>query len=283
MKRKKLGLALGSGAARGFAHLGVIEVLEEEGIPIDFVSGCSIGAIIGALYCCGMRAGAILKLAEEVDFWEWIDISIPKNGLILGKKIEHLMKKYTDGRTFKDLNKPFTIVATDLESGRRVVFQEGYLYKAIRASIAIPGIFVPAEGEEGTLADGGLVDPVPVDLVKSMGADVVVGVNLASGINEKEIKSIYDVIIRSIDIMQNEIIRLRGIDADILITPDLRGINPVTFNQARECYEIGRAAAREKVDQILRIMSKEDRLDWLHSLDRRKRHDSPDSPERTGR
>ncbi|MDI6707323.1 MAG: patatin-like phospholipase family protein [Bacillota bacterium] len=273
MKRKKLGLALGSGAARGFAHLGVIEALEEEGIPIDFVSGCSIGSIIGALYCCGMGTGEILKLAEEVDFWEWIDISIPKNGFILGKKIEQLMKKYTEGRTFEELRKPFAIVATDLESGRQVIFKNGYLYKAIRASIAIPGIFVPVEEEGRTLADGGLIDPVPVDLVKSMGADVVIGVNLGSGISEKEINSIYDVIIRSIDIMQNEIIRLRGIEADILINPDLRGINPVTFNQARECYQIGKTAAREKIGQIRSIMSKEDRPDWLHNLGRRKRHD----------
>jgi NTE family protein len=271
MARKKIGLALGSGAARGFAHLGVLKVLEDEGIPIDYISGCSIGSIIGALYCSGMEIDEIMELAEEIEPWRWIDISVPRMGLILGKKIEDLVHKYTGGKRFEELDIPLSIVATNLCDGQRVVFNSGYVYRAVRASIAIPGIFTPVEENGKILADGGIVDPVPVDLVKWMGADIIVGVNLGIKIGEKKIQNIYDVIIQSIDIMQDEIIRLRGIEADLLINPDLKSINPVTFNQVKECFEIGRKAALEVMEDLHRALSTEGRLDWIRSLVRRKR------------
>jgi hypothetical protein len=153
--------------------------------------------------------------------------------------------------------------------GEKVVFTKGYVYKAVRASIAIPGIFAPAEHECGFLADGGLVDPVPVDLVRQMGADVVIGVNLGSKTAEKNMRNIYDVIIQSIDIMQNEIIRSRGIRADLLLNPDLSNINAVNFNQVGECIEIGMETARQSIDSIKGLLRDRDRLDWLRSLARR--------------
>jgi NTE family protein len=271
VRKSRLGLALGSGAARGFAHIGVLKAFEQEGIAIDYISGCSIGSIIGALYCSGISLDRIEQVAKEIEPWKWIDVTVPRMGLILGKKIEDTIKKLTDQKRFDQLDIPLSIVATNLCNGEKVVFTEGYVYKAVRASIAIPGIFAPAEHECGFLADGGLVDPVPVELVRQMGADVVIGVNLGSKTAEKNMRNIYDVIIQSIDIMQNEIIRSRGIAADLLINPDLRNINAVNFNQVGECIEIGIEAARQSMDSIKELLNKRrgDRLDWLRNLARR--------------
>lgn len=269
MKRKKVGLALGSGAARGYAHLGVLQVLEEEGIQIDFISGSSIGALIGALYCSGIPVKGIIELAEEVEPWQWIDLSVPRKGLIAGRKIEEMIKKYTHAKTFDQLDIPLSIVATDLYSGKRCVLNKGYVYKAVRASIAIPGIFKPVEIDGRILVDGGVVDPVPVDLVKWMGADVIIGVNVSSFFTRDRIKSIYDIIVQSIDVMQNEILRLRGIEADIIIEPDLRRINPVTFNQADECIREGRKAALEVIDDIKKAINNPSRWGLLNNLGRK--------------
>jgi NTE family protein len=269
MKQNTLGLALGSGAARGFAHIGVLKVLEQNHITIDYISGCSIGSIIGALYCSGMSIDRIEQVAKEIEPWKWIDVSVPRMGLIMGKKIEDMIKRLTDGKSFDQLDIPLSVVATNLCNGEKVVFTKGYVYKAVRASIAIPGIFAPAEHECGFLADGGLVDPVPVDLVRQMGADVVIGVNLGSKTAEKNMRNIYDVIIQSIDIMQNEIIRSRGIRADLLLNPDLSNINAVNFNQVGECIEIGKETARQSIDSIKGLLRDRDRLDWLRSLARR--------------
>ena len=272
MKQKKLGLALGSGAARGFAHLGVLQAFEEKGIRIDCISGCSIGSLIGALYCCGMPVLEIMDMALELVPWEWIDISMPKTGLIQGRRLEQLIKKHTGGKRFEDLKKPFAVVAADLSTGKRVVLNKGYVYKAVRASVAIPGIIAPLELEGKILADGGLVDPVPVDLAKEMGAGYTVGVNLGSWIEEKKMKSIYDVIIQSIDILQNEILMLRGIEADLIISPYLKDINPVTFNQVEECVAAGRKAALGVIDELRSGLEATGKRGWLQNLVQRKQN-----------
>ncbi len=270
MRLKKLGLALGSGAARGFAHLGVLQALEEKKVRIDYIAGCSIGSMIGALYCSGMSVMEIIDLAVDIEPWEWIDISVPKTGLIQGRRIEQIIKKYTGNKRFEELEKPLAIVATDLSTGQRVILDQGYVHKAVRASIAIPGIIAPIELDGRILADGGIVDPVPVELVKHMGAEYTVGVNLGSWIEEKKISSIYDVIIQSIDILQNEILMLRGIDADLLISPYLKDINPVTFNQVKECVHSGREAALEVIDELYLGLDSTDKMGWLRNLVRRK-------------
>jgi len=270
MARKKLGLALGSGAARGFAHLGVLQALEERGIDVDYISGCSIGALLGALYCSGMSVVEIIDLAMDLEPWDWIDISVPKKGLVQGRKLEQLIKRYTGGKRFDQLKKPLTVVATDLCTGERVIFDSGPVYKAVRASVAIPGIIAPLELDGRILADGGLVDPVPVNLVKNMGAEYTVGVNLGSWIEDKKMGNIYDIIIQSIDILQNEILMLKGIDADLIISPYLKDINPVTFNQVEECIHSGRKAALEVMEQLRAGLVPAEKKGWLQSLGRRR-------------
>jgi NTE family protein len=183
-KTRKIGLALGSGSARGWAHIGVIQGLLDEGISIDLVCGTSIGAIVGG----ALAAGAIDQLDEWVRELSWsdiigfMDVMFPRSGLIEGDKIIKFFKKNFTDPNIEDLSMPFVAVATDLMSGEEVWIREGSLMNAVRASISMPGIFVPFKHEKQWLVDGGLVNPVPVSVCRAMGADIVIAVNLNSGL-----------------------------------------------------------------------------------------------------
>ncbi|MGB6607156.1 MAG: patatin-like phospholipase family protein, partial [Atribacterota bacterium] len=182
-KGLKIGLALGSGSARGLAHVGVIMALEAYNIPIDIISGTSIGSVIGGLYA----SGATVKQLEEVALsikksktLFMIDPVVPRSGLISGDRIEKMLNQFAlKDKTFDDLKIPFAAVATDIESGAEVILNQGKVIDAVRASISIPGIFTPVKYQDYYLVDGGVVDPVPVDVVKMMGADIIIAVNLA--------------------------------------------------------------------------------------------------------
>ncbi|MBA7560489.1 putative NTE family protein [subsurface metagenome] len=181
-KARKIGLALGSGSARGWSHIGVIQGLREEGIPIDMVCGTSIGAIVGG----ALAAGALEQLDEWVRELSWsdiigfMDVMFPRSGLIEGEKIIKFFRKNFADPNIEDLPMPFAAVATDLMSGREVWLREGSLMNAVRASMSMPGIFVPFKRNAQWLVDGGLVNPVPVSLCRAMGADIVIAVNLNS-------------------------------------------------------------------------------------------------------
>ncbi|MDO9516341.1 MAG: patatin family protein [Syntrophales bacterium] len=181
---RKIGLALGSGSARGWSHIGVIQGLREEGIPIDMVCGTSIGAIVGG----ALAAGALEQLDEWVRELSWtdiigfMDVMFPRSGLIEGEKIIKFFRKNFKDPNIEDLPMLFAAVATDLMSGREIWLREGSLMDAVRASISMPGIFVPFKQNAQWLVDGGLVNPVPVSLCRAMGADIVIAVNLNSNL-----------------------------------------------------------------------------------------------------
>ena len=179
---KKVGLALGGGAARGLAHIGVLDVLQKEGIPIDMIAGTSAGAVVGAIYAWNQDTARIKKEALEVNWRKvapLIDPSLPKSGLIKGKKIKDLLASYIGGNIkFSDLKIPFACVATDIDTGEEVVIDQGSVPEALRASISIPGIFTVVKREGRYLVDGGLTNPVPVNVVKRMGADFIIAVNV---------------------------------------------------------------------------------------------------------
>lgn len=178
--RPRVGLALGSGSARGWAHIGVIEALAEAGIEPDIVCGTSIGALVGAAYVCGR----LPALKERVGLLGWrsvarlLDVRLSGGGIVDGRRIVTLLGELGVDRPIGDCAKPFAAVATDLETGREVWLREGRIDQAVRASIAIPGIFSPASVDGRWLADGGLVNPVPVSTCRALGADVVIAVNL---------------------------------------------------------------------------------------------------------
>ena len=185
---KKIGYALGGGSARGLFHIGVLNVLEENDIYPDVIAGTSMGSIIGALYASGLTAGEIKQIAIEMDWKHLIrlaDVTVPLSGLIQGKRIISLLKSILRDMTFSQLKIKFACVATDLINGEQVVFQEGSLIEAIRASISIPAIFTPVKLNGRYLVDGGLVNVVPVSVCRDMGADFVIGVNVIPGPGEK--------------------------------------------------------------------------------------------------
>lgn len=179
----KIGLALGSGSARGLAHVGVIMALEAYNIPIDIIAGTSIGSVIGGLYASGATIRQLEEVALSIKKSKTlflIDPVFPHSGLISGDRIEKMLNQFgIKDKTFDDLKIPFAAVATDVESGAKVILNQGKVIDAVRASISIPGIFTPVKYQNYYLVDGGVVDPVPVDVVKMMGADIIIAVSLA--------------------------------------------------------------------------------------------------------
>jgi NTE family protein len=177
--KKKIGLALGSGAARGLAHIGVLKVLEEEGIGIDVIAGTSIGAFIGALYAADVPVGQMEEVALNVDWRRMarlIDPTFPTAGLIDGKKVSLFMSELLPVGTFEELRIPLAVVATDVETGEPLIIKKGELLGALQAAVAFPGIFTPVRFGDRFLVDGGLCNPVPVDVASEMGAMAVIGV-----------------------------------------------------------------------------------------------------------
>jgi len=199
--RKTVGLVLGSGASRGWAHIGIIEALEEADVTIDFIAGCSVGAYVGALYASGSLGSLkeyLLKMNGKKIF-SYSDVVFPRSGLLNGtRRIQTLFAMHTDIETFADLNIPLVMVATDLERGEKVVINSGKIIDGLRATMSCPGLFAPVLSKGRWLVDGGLIDPVPVGVARAMGAEVIIAVDLnnrivsrsrdLSGSNEKEKK-----------------------------------------------------------------------------------------------
>lgn len=179
-RQPKIGLALGSGSARGLAHIGVLRALKDAGIQVDCVAGTSIGAVIGAVYASG-KIDSLQNAYRDMDWKKivyFLDVVFPKSGIIDGKKVADFVREYVHSARIEELPLPFNAVATELNSGEEVVFETGDVIDAVRASISVPGMFTPVRIDGRVLVDGGLVNPVPVSVVRSMGADIVIAVNL---------------------------------------------------------------------------------------------------------
>ena len=175
-KRLRVGLAIGSGAAYGLSAVGVLKVMEENNIPIDVISGTSIGAVVGALYASGMKASELKKTLFSVEWKELLDFVIPKQGLVSGKKVEQFIRDLIHNKTFEELKIPLYIPAVDLNGSRLIVFNKGDVASAVRASISIPGIFTPVNMGNMTLVDGAVLDPLPIDIIKKY-SDIIIAIN----------------------------------------------------------------------------------------------------------
>lgn len=182
---KTVGLVLGSGASRGWAHIGVIRALEEAGIAIDYIAGCSVGGYVAAVYASG-SLGSLESFLLEMDgrkIFSYFDVVFPRSGLLNGsKRVQELFSMHTDAQNFSDLKIPMMMVATDLYTGKKVILKSGSILKALRATMSYPGLFEPVLMGDRWLVDGGIVDPVPVGLARAMGAEVVIAVDLNSRI-----------------------------------------------------------------------------------------------------
>ncbi len=257
MSRPKVGLALGSGAARGLAHIGVLKVLEREGIPIDAIAGSSMGSLIGTVYANGADLAMMEQLAIHLKRNQWLDFTFPRRGLITGDRIRELVRLLTHGKNLEDLRIPTSVIATDLTNGERVVFTTGPIDLAVRASVSIPGIFEPVEWEGRTLVDGGVIDRVPVSVVREMGADIVIAVDVIPPTSGLKIRNIFDVIAQSLEVMERQITSPQILTADVAIHPDLSDISPTAFTRVEECIRRGEEAALAKLDEIRHVIGEE--------------------------
>lgn len=251
----KIGLALGSGGLRGIAHIGVLKVLKTHHIPIDYIAGCSIGSLIGALYASGLDPEIMLKLAQNLKKRHWLDFVIPQMGIVSGERALATIRLLTRQKNFSELKIPLAVVATELNSGREFVFTEGDVAQAVRASISVPGIFIPFAINDNLFIDGAVLNPTPVDIVRNMGADIVIAVDLAHAGTICNITNMFDVIIQAIDIMERELCKHRQHHCNILIQPDVGNFPPSSFAMMDECALAGERAAEAVIPQIKELMS----------------------------
>jgi NTE family protein len=252
-ERPKVILVLGGGGARGLSHIGVLRVFEEEGIPIDEIVGVSVGALIGALYSSGIPVDQINTMAREIGWGNLTDYSktammklILRDELLSSNGMEAYLKQHLGERTFADLKIPFACVATDIGTGERVVFREGPLVLAARASATIPAIFKPVEYRHRLLVDGGLVDNLPTDVANVPGVnDVVIGVLPRGDMAITNKASVFRSLVRSIDIQKDIIIESKKKSADFVIEPDTGSVSMVDLGRSADCIEAGTVAARK--------------------------------------
>ncbi|WEZ09791.1 patatin-like phospholipase family protein [Priestia flexa] len=256
MKSPTIGLALGSGGARGFAHLGVIKVLVENNILIHYLAGSSMGALVAAMYASGTEMSQLYKMALTFKRKYYLDFTIPKMGFIAGNRIKSLVKALTKNKKIEDLNIPVAIVATDLKAGEKVIFKTGSVAQAVRASISIPGIFAPENVNGRLLVDGGVIDRIPVSIVREMGADIVLAVDVSHVKRNAEITSIFDVILQSLDILQDELVINRAIASDVMLRPKVETFSSRAFTNIKEIIEIGEQAAIEHLPFIQEAIEK---------------------------
>ena len=225
----KIALALGGGAARGFAHIGVIKALESQGIVPDMVVGTSAGSLVGALYAGGYGGFDLQRVALQLEDSVIADYSLPDRGFIKGEALQNFVNQAVQNRLMEKLNKPLAVVATDLQSGEPVVFRTGNTGMAVRASSSVPGVFQPVTISGHEYVDGGLVSPVPVRAARAMGADIVIAVYISNNPRFGKTKDSVDVMLQTFAIMGQSLAGLELPGADVVIRPDIGKIRSTGF------------------------------------------------------
>jgi len=248
----KVALVLGGGAARGFAHVGVIRVLEQEKIPIHMIVGTSVGSLIGALYASDPNSLNLEWLAFTIEKEDIFDYSVvySKMGPVLGERLEKFIQTKVKAKTLEQMKIPFYAVATDLNSGGSWVFEKGSVAKAVRASCSIPGIFQPLELGGRMYVDGGVTDNLPVDVARARGADIIIAVNIQKNIQNPQINSLVDIILQSINIMGRELVSYKCRAYDVLIEPNVGDVGMTDFSQKKRLVDAGIQAAKQALPKI---------------------------------
>jgi len=253
--RAGIGLALGGGFARGFAHLGVLQVLEQNHIPISHIAGTSVGSILGAAYASGAPLARIIDTCRTLRFRDIARWRVSRLGLASNQRLENLIERVFDSRRFEDLRIPLAVVATDLTSGEPVIFTQGNLVDAIRASCAFPGLFEPVEIGTRCLADGGLVAPVPTRAARDLGAAVVIGVSVGMQDGHRGAPTnIFQVVSRAVSAAQKHQLEVWERHADLVLRPDVQALAWDDFHRAEEAIAAGAAAARRALSRIEKML-----------------------------
>ena len=242
LRLPRIGLALGGGAARGFAHIGVIQVLEEAGIKPDLVVGTSAGSLVAALYAAGRPGAELARVALAMDESAITDWSFPGRGLIRGEALARYVREQTGGKTIEQLPLPLGIVATDLDNGLPMLFQRGDVGMAVLASSAVPAVFQPVKIGSREYVDGGLVSPVPVRFARQMGAELVIAVDISSPPDGNPTGDPFKMLLQTFAIMGKSINQFELKDADIVVRPLLAGVSSADFTARKRAIDAGRAA-----------------------------------------
>ncbi len=246
----RIGLALGGGAARGFAHIGVIQVLEEARIRPDLVVGTSAGSLVAALYASGRNGSQLVQLAESMDESAITDWGFPGRALIRGDALARYVREQTGGRNIEQLPMPLGIVATDLDSGEAILFRRGDVGLAVRASSAVPAVFQPVRIGTREYVDGGLVAPVPVRFARQMGAEFVIAVDISAAPDGNLTSDAMRMLLQTFAIMGRSINSFELRDADVVIRPKLAGISSADFSARKRAIQAGRDAALAALPQL---------------------------------
>jgi len=256
--RPGIGLALGGGFARGFAHLGVLQVLEKHQIPVSHIAGTSVGSILGAAYASGAPLSRIIATCRTLRFRDIARWRVSRLGLASNQRLGGLVERVFESRQFEDLRIPMAIVATDLASGDPVVFTRGNLVDAIRASCAFPGLFQPVEIGTRCLADGGLVAPVPTRAARALGAAHVIGVSVGMQDGYRNAPSnIFQVVSRAVSAAQKHQHEVWEQYANLVLRPDVQSLAWDDFDRAEEAIAAGAAAAQRALPRIQKLLAKE--------------------------
>lgn len=254
-RRPRLGIALGGGFARGCAHIGVLKVLEEEGIPVDYVAGTSVGALIGAAYCTGMSAKELEEVALVARFSDFARWTISRYGFYSNDRMVRFCTRVMKLKNFEDLKIPLAVTATDFRTGEPVMFTSGPLVDPIRASCAYPGMFLPVQYQGRSLIDGMLAYAVPTTPLRQMGAERVVGVYLSAHWAERAgPRHLFEVIGQCFSIAQAKMCDLWKKDADLVLEPDVSGFSFDCFDRARELVAKGEASMRAVLPQLRQML-----------------------------
>jgi NTE family protein len=252
----KIALVLGAGASRGFAHIGVLKILESNKIPIHIIVGTSAGSFVGSLYAYGFNAFQLQKMSFSIERGDIVDLTIPDNGFIKGEKLEEYINTLLNNTPIEKLRIPFYAVATDIQNGQEVDFAKGNTGTAVRASCSIPGIFRPVKIGDRTYVDGGVVSPVAVDAAKKYGADFVIAVDLSSDIESNPPEGTIETILQSVSIMYSKLSSIQLSKADIVIRPKVGYIGPSDFTKKHEAVLEGEKAAIEALPDINNLITR---------------------------
>lgn len=248
----RLGLALGGGAARGFAHVGVIQVLEQSGIRPDLVVGTSAGSLVAALYASGLDGAALERAAlsmDEATLTDWM-LPLVNRGLLRGDALARYVRQAVGGRLLQDMSPPLGVLATDLASGQGVLFQRGDAAQAVRASSAVPGVFAPVAIAGREYVDGGLIAPVPVSQARAMGAEVVLAVDISADPQGNNASGLLGLLLQTTAIMGQSINRFELASAEVVLRPALSGVGSADFASRQRSIAAGRAAMQAALPRL---------------------------------
>ncbi len=254
-KPANIALVLGAGASKGFAHIGVLKILETNKIPIHMIVGTSVGSAVGSLYASGLSAFDLQRLSFAIEQKDIVDLTIPDNGFIKGEKLEEFVNKTLKNTPIEKLRIPFYAVATEIQGGREVVFGRGNTGQAVRASCSIPGVFRPVKIGDKLYVDGGVVSPVAVEAAKRLGADLVIAVDISASSERTPPANTIETLLQSIDIMYSKLAAVQLSRADVVIRPRVGHIGSADFSKRHEAILEGEKAGAEALPRIIEIIT----------------------------